>query len=84
MTNAEKFENIFGFKPDTEFSIFDCPEDYAGSQCPYYEELDGGCHCEEWWNEEYKPNARGIEILDSLQDYDWHSLIKKLSDLLNV
>lgn len=84
MTNAEKFENTFGFKPDTEFGIFDCPEDYAGSQCPYYEELDGGCHCETWWNEEYKPNTRVVEVLDSLQDYDWRSLIKKLSDLLNV
>lgn len=53
MTNAEKFENTFGFKPDTEFGILNCPE----SQCPYYEELDGGCHCETWWNEEYKPNT---------------------------
>lgn len=57
MTNAEKFENTFGFKPDTEFGILNCPEDHDGSQCPYYEELDGGCHCETWWNEEYKPNT---------------------------
>lgn len=54
ITNAEKFEEVFGFKPDTEFGIINCPQDHAGSQCPYYEELDGGCHCETWWNEEYR------------------------------
>ena len=54
MTNAEKFESVFKIKPDTEFGILECPQDHAGSQCPYYEELDGGCHCETWWNEEYK------------------------------
>lgn len=68
MTNAEKFENTFGFKPDTEFGILNCPKDHDGSQCPYYEELDGGCHCETWWNEEYKPNPRTVEILDSHRD----------------
>ena len=56
MTNAEKFEEIFGFKPDTEFGVIDCP--HETSECSYYEELDGGCHCESWWNETYK---RGID-----------------------
>ena len=65
MTNAEKFENTFGIKPDTEFGILNCPED----QCPYYEELDGGCHCETWWNEEYKPHAEQID------DNKWRGII---------
>lgn len=52
MTNAEKFEEVFGFKPDTEFGVIDCS--LKKSECPYYEELDGGCHCELWWNETYK------------------------------
>lgn len=88
MTNIEKFENTFGFKPDTEFGILNCPEDHAGSQCPYYEELDGGCHCETWWNEEYKPNPRIVEILDYLRDFDWYSpyqeTIDELRNLLDM
>ena len=52
MTNAEKFEEVFGFKPDVEFGVIDCP--HETSKCPYYEKLDGGCHCESWWNETYK------------------------------
>ena len=56
MTNAEKFEEIFGFKPDTEFGVMDCPYEIPKKwyECPYYEELDGGCHCESWWNDIYK------------------------------
>lgn len=69
MTNVEKFENTFGFKPDTELSILNCPKNHAESQCPYYEELDGGCHCEIWWNEEYKPNTTQID------DNKWKGII---------
>lgn len=54
MTNREKFVEVFNVEPDIEFGIINCPQDHAGSQCPYYEKLDGGCHCETWWNEEYK------------------------------
>lgn len=54
MTNAEKFKETFGFEPDVDFCPFECPELYASYKCKYFEELDGGCHCETWWNEEYK------------------------------
>lgn len=56
MTNAEKFEEVFGIKPDTEFAVLDCPYELAEkwNKCKYYEELDGGCHCETWWNEQYR------------------------------
>lgn len=56
MTNAEKFEQVFGIKPDTETMVIDCPyeETNSWSKCPYYEELDGGCRCDTWWNEKYK------------------------------
>ena len=52
MTNAEKFEEVFGLVPDTESMVLECnikPSD----RCKYYEELDGGCRCETWWSEEY-------------------------------
>lgn len=53
MTNAEKFEETFGFKPDVNCLVLRCPE-YSGEKaCPYYEE-DYGCHCEKWWKEAYK------------------------------
>lgn len=53
MTNAEKFEEIFGLVPDTESMVLLCnilPND----RCPYYEELDGGCRCDMWWSKEYE------------------------------
>ena len=62
MTNQEKFVEVFDIEPDTEFGIINCPQDHTGSQCPYYEELDGGCHCETWWNEEYKEKTSGKVI----------------------
>ena len=53
MTNEEKFIEVFGFKPDTESLIIECPSEEYASSCPYYEELDGGCHCETWWHDKY-------------------------------
>ena len=62
MTNAEVFEKVFGIKPDTEFSVVECPFEYGNSECKYYEELDGGCRCELWWQEEYKPPVVGNKM----------------------
>ena len=53
MTNIEKFKEVFGFEPDEEFCILHCPENNNTVECPYYEELDGGCHGETWWHEQY-------------------------------
>lgn len=47
MTNAEKFTEVFGFKTDKEEMIPMCQ-----ANCPYSD--DNGCHCERWWDEEYK------------------------------
>ena len=55
MTNAEKFEEVFGVKPDTESMVIDCPSEVkepCSSGCKYYE--DSGCHCDAWWHEKYK------------------------------
>lgn len=47
MTNAEKYEQIFGFKPD----VHNCPADEC-SNCPAHEKSCSGIVG--WWNEEYK------------------------------
>lgn len=49
MTNAEKFEEVFGFKPDPNACVLyvDC------KQCKY----DGYYNCSyNFWDEEYKEN----------------------------
>ena len=51
MTNAEKFEEVFGIKPDVESMTIDCPPTMT-RDCKYFE--NNGCHCEAWWQEEYK------------------------------
>lgn len=53
MTNLEKFKEIFGFEPDTSMGVHKCPDMEPETACPYYEKT--GCHCEDWWNEEYDP-----------------------------
>ena len=50
MTNAEKFEEVFGIKPDTDIMIVDRPK--IPMDCIYRD--DAGCHCEMWWREKYK------------------------------
>ena len=55
MTNAKKFEEVFGIKPDIESMVIDCTVfigDCKFGDCKYFE-IDG-CHCEKWWDEEYK------------------------------
>ncbi len=53
MTNAEKFEEVFGIKPDVESMVIICPiREVFKRGCKYYE--DSGCHCEKWWREKYK------------------------------
>ena len=51
MTNAEKFEEVFGIKPDTEVIAIDCN---SWDKCPYREEFDCGCRCDVWWDEKYR------------------------------
>lgn len=53
MTNAEKFEEVFGIKPDMESLVIDCPK-VPSRDCIYWKI---GCHCELWWYEKYKENA---------------------------
>lgn len=53
MTNAEKFEEVFGIKPDIESMVIDCPK--SSMDCKYWE--DAGCHCEMWWREKYKEKS---------------------------
>ena len=55
MTNAEKFEKVFGVKPDLEYPPFECPDTGCNSSCKYWDENWG--HCGDWWNEECKATA---------------------------
>lgn len=52
MTNAEKFEEVFGVKPDTETMVLECT--HAANDCVYF---SNGCHCERWWKEPYEANT---------------------------
>ena len=51
MTNAQKFEEVFGIKPDIESMVINCPKTII-RDCKYF--MDSGCHCEAWWHEKYK------------------------------
>lgn len=50
MTNAEKFKEVFGFEPDADAMVVECPNSTA--ICKYQRAM-GRCHYEEWWQEEY-------------------------------
>lgn len=58
MTNAEKFEEVFGTKPDINTLVLDCPRkddlSYFVECCQYYDDYTGQCHCDEWWYQTYK------------------------------
>lgn len=56
MTNAEKFEEVFGVEPDTSCCILMC--ETMSYPCKYLEELDGGCNCNKWWDEQYKEKRK--------------------------
>ena len=64
MTNAEKFEKVFGYFPDTSADVCECPEYSAGESCKYND--DYGCHCEDWWLEEYNEKTGHWKIEKSL------------------
>lgn len=49
MTNAEKFEQIFGYPPDHVTCPFECSE---VKDCPYFEE-EKSCRCNEFWESTY-------------------------------
>ena len=57
MTNAEKYEEVFGFPPDTA----NCPtEDCISCPCSQKDkEQIRSCNIPtyDWWNEEYKGGA---------------------------
>ena len=53
MTNAEKFKEVFGFEPDLDAMVVQCPNADKNETCKYQWAM-GRCHCEEWWQEEYK------------------------------
>ena len=57
MTNAEKFKDVFGFNPDIEALIYDCPTHSLSEKCKYQDDL-GCCHCESWWQDEYVKEKR--------------------------
>ena len=65
MTNAEKFEEVFGVKPDTDALVLDCPSNnmYMIEMCPYYDLYTRQCHCDEWWYQTYTCNRQGKEAL---------------------
>ena len=59
MTNLDKFKQVFGFEPDPQSSVIKCPDMQRETACPYCNEdlpiwQRQGCHCEDWWREEYK------------------------------
>ena len=47
MTNAQKYEEIFGFPPDVDM----CPT-IKCEDCPLHE--INYCNCGEWWDYEHK------------------------------
>ena len=51
MTNAKKFEEVFGFAPD----CCECPT-YSCDNCP--SDNWGNC-ASRWWNSEYKETTEG-------------------------
>ena len=52
MTNAEKYQEVFGFPPDKG----NCPAESC-EVCPEMYTRNGSFTCRpNWWNEEYKEN----------------------------
>lgn len=50
MTNAQKYEEVFGFPPDK----VGCPTKTC-DECPVNgKNLLSPCACEKWWNSKYK------------------------------
>ena len=50
MTNAEKYEKIFGREPD----VYGCPQQHC-KDCPCNKKDEGiECKPEHWWNSTYK------------------------------
>ena len=54
MTNAEKFTEVFGVEPDTDSMAINCPDMVKAHRLCKYQGSMGACHCEDWWQEEYK------------------------------
>ena len=49
MTNAEKYQEVFGFPPDKG----NCPTELC-ENCPSNDVGKFNCLSSNWWNEEYK------------------------------
>ena len=52
MTNAEKYQEVFGFPPDKG----NCPAERC-EICPCSVGGKFNCFCRNWWDEEYKGGA---------------------------
>lgn len=75
MTNAEKFEEVFGFSPNKRRSIYStemvqlkCRGGCA--DCPFHGSWDEDGYCcdrDNWWNKAYKEKPfSGVEVGDEL------------------
>lgn len=59
MTNAEKFNEVFGYKPDTNSCL--APQKVCDKQAELHIDNSGSevmcsdCGFKDWWNKEYKP-----------------------------
>ena len=72
MTNAEKFLEVFGVRPDLDVGPFDC-SDRACVECDCY--INNQCNSLKWWRKEYKvPIQEDPETLKKTSDLHqlWH------------
>lgn len=96
MTNAEKFKEVFGIEPDMEVCPVECAQGYVGPWCPFYEELDNGCHGERWWKKEYaykdvwlfqsydqERNTPVFQLYDDMHSAEWAKLENATDGLIN-
>ena len=63
MTNYEKFKEVFNIEPDTDGCPLACPP----GDCEWFEELDGGCHCDLWWDSEYKEDNSQVVSVEEIE-----------------
>ena len=73
MTNYDKFFEVFGVEPDTDSSFLACPPHGGAPKCEWYKEFDGGCHCEQWWDQEYKEDSSQVVSVAEIEK-GWESI----------
>lgn len=69
MTNYEKFKEVFNIEPDTDNCPLACPP----GDCEWFEEFDGGCHCDLWWDSEYKEDNSQVVSVEEIEKA-WESI----------